>query len=120
MVIGLGFSDMLSLAQTIGIVGTMVLTLYFSKKQIQSLSIDQQTRVLNDLDEKFHNISRQKQSWFFHELSWYWRGLDATGYDGQGCNQFTGCVQECRFFTEYGRIEDEEVIELSLIGRRTL
>jgi hypothetical protein len=34
----LGFSDMLS------IVGTMVLTLFFSKKQIQSLSIDQQTR----------------------------------------------------------------------------
>ena len=73
--------------------------------------MDQQTRVLNDLDEKLYNISRQKQSWFFHELSWYWRGLDATGYDGQGCNQFTGCVQECRFFTEYGRIEDEEVIE---------
>jgi hypothetical protein len=44
---------MLSLAQTIGIVGTMILTLYFSKKQIQSLAIDQQTRVLNDLDEKF-------------------------------------------------------------------
>jgi hypothetical protein len=76
--------------------------------------VDQQTRVLNDLDEKLYNISRQKQSWFFHELSWYWRGLDATGYDGQGCNQFTGCVQECRFFRffpEYGRIEDEEVIE---------
>jgi hypothetical protein len=48
---------MLSLAQTIGIVGTMVLTLYFSKRQIQSLSIDQQTRVLNDLDEKFHNMA---------------------------------------------------------------
>ncbi len=30
---------MLSLAQTIGIVGTMVLTLYFSKRQIQSLKI---------------------------------------------------------------------------------
>ena len=48
---------MLSIAQTIGIVETMVLTLYFSKRQIQSLSIDQQTRVLNDLDEKFHNMA---------------------------------------------------------------
>jgi hypothetical protein len=47
----LGFGDVLSLAQTIGIIGTMVLTLYFSKRQIQSMSIDQQTRVLNDLDE---------------------------------------------------------------------
>lgn len=53
----IGFSEMLNLAQTIGIVGTMVLTLYFSKKQIQSLSVDQQTRVLNDLDEKFHNMA---------------------------------------------------------------
>ena len=50
----LGFGEVLSLAQTIGIVGTMVLTLYFSKRQIQSLSIHQQSRVLNDLDEKIH------------------------------------------------------------------
>jgi hypothetical protein len=35
----------------------MVLTLYFSKRQIQSLSIDQQTRVLNDLNEKYHNMA---------------------------------------------------------------
>ena len=53
----MGFSDMLSIAQTIGLVGTMVLTLIFSKKQIQSLSIDQQTRVLNDLDEKVRKMA---------------------------------------------------------------
>jgi len=49
----IGFSDMLSIAQTIGIVGTMVLTLFFSKRQLQSLSIDTQTRGLNDLGEKY-------------------------------------------------------------------
>ncbi len=48
---------MLSLAQTFGIVGTLILTLYFSKRQIQSLSIDQQSRVLNDLDEKIHKTT---------------------------------------------------------------
>src|ERR687887_1102317 len=53
----IGFSDMLSIAQTIGLVGTMVLTLIFSKRQIQSLSIDQQTRVLNDLDEKVRKMA---------------------------------------------------------------
>ena len=52
----IGFTDALSLAQTIGIVGTMILTLYFSKKQIQSLSIDTQTRGLNDLGEKYLKI----------------------------------------------------------------
>jgi hypothetical protein len=53
----IGFSDMSSIAQTIGIVETMVLTLFFSKKQMQSLSTDQQTRVLNDLDEKIRKMA---------------------------------------------------------------
>ena len=53
----IGLSDTLSLAQSIGIVGTMVLTLFFSKRQIRALSSDQETRVLNDLDEKFHNMA---------------------------------------------------------------
>jgi hypothetical protein len=47
---------MLSVAQRVGIVGTTVLTLYFSKKQIQSLSIDTQARGLDDLGEKFLKI----------------------------------------------------------------
>jgi hypothetical protein len=35
---------------------------------------------------------REKAHWYWHESSWYWRGLDATRYDGQECNQFTGCI----------------------------
>ena len=53
----IGLSDTLSLAQSIGIVGTMILTLFFSKRQIRALSSDQETRVLNDLDEKFHSMA---------------------------------------------------------------
>jgi hypothetical protein len=49
----------------------------------------------------------RKKPWF-HEGSWDMRGVN--GYDGKGCNQFTGCVPECRFYPEHGRIEDEEVI----------
>jgi hypothetical protein len=52
----LGFSDMLSVAQTVGIVGTMVLTLYFLKRQIQSLPVDVESIVLNDLEEKSHRM----------------------------------------------------------------
>jgi hypothetical protein len=26
-----------------------------------------------------------------------------------GCNQFTGCVPECRFYPDTGRIEDEVI-----------
>lgn len=52
-----GFSEMLSIGQTIGIIGTMVLALYFSKRQIQNMSIDQQSTVLNDLDEKVRKMA---------------------------------------------------------------
>jgi hypothetical protein len=57
MVISLGFSDVLSLAQTIAIIATLLITLYFSRKQIRSMSLDVETRVLNDLDEKRYRIS---------------------------------------------------------------
>jgi hypothetical protein len=53
----------------------------------------------------------KKKNWFFHESSWCSRGLDATGYDGQGCNQFTGCISDCKFYLPDGRIEDDEVIQ---------
>src|SRR5207249_3343894 len=73
----IGLSDTLSLAQSIGIVGTMVLTLYFSKRQIQALSSDQETRVLNDLDEKFHNMAMLAM-----EDPSILRVLDTVGYVG--------------------------------------
>ena len=44
------------MAQTIGIVGTMIMTLYFSRRQIQSLSLDVETKVLNDLGKKIHRM----------------------------------------------------------------
>jgi hypothetical protein len=34
-----------------------------------------------------------------------------TDYDGQGCND-TGCIPECRFFAETGRIDDSEITKL--------
>ena len=55
----------------------------------------------------------KKEAWYFHESSWYMRqGRDGieSGYDGYGCNNGK-CVPECRYYPEYGRIEDEEVIQ---------
>ena len=51
-----GFSDLLSVVQTIAIISALLVTLYFSRRQIQALAMDLETRVLNDLDEKFHRI----------------------------------------------------------------
>ena len=33
-------------------------------------------------------------------------GLNA--YDGQGCNGFTGCVPECKFYAQEGKLTEEE------------
>jgi hypothetical protein len=45
--------------------------------------------------------------------SWYMRqGRDGieNGYDGSGCNNGK-CMPECRYYANFGRIEDEEVIQ---------
>ncbi|MGC2034402.1 MAG: hypothetical protein WA761_03020 [Thermoplasmata archaeon] len=53
----LGFSDWLTLAQTAGIIGSLILTLYFAKRQVRAMTVDVGSRVLNDLDEKRYRIS---------------------------------------------------------------
>jgi hypothetical protein len=50
----------------------------------------------------------KKKTWYFHTSSWYMRKPD--GYDGKGCNQFTGCIPECRYYPKDGRIDDKEVL----------
>lgn len=47
-----------------------------------------------------------KEHWYFHGSSWSMRGLNA--YDGQGCNQFTGCVEECKFYEKEGKLTHDE------------
>ena len=54
--VNIGYLDILQIAQTIGIVGTLLITLYFSNRQISGLSVDLETKVLSDLDEKVHRL----------------------------------------------------------------
>jgi len=44
------------IGEAMGIIATLFVILYFSRKQMQSLSVDIQTKVLNDLDEKVHKM----------------------------------------------------------------
>jgi hypothetical protein len=53
-----GIAEYFSIGEALGIIGTMFIVLYFSRKQMQSLSIDIETKVLNDLDEKMHGLTR--------------------------------------------------------------
>jgi hypothetical protein len=49
----LSLAEYFGMAEALGIIGTMFVVLYFSRKQMQSLSVDIQTKVLNDLGEKY-------------------------------------------------------------------
>jgi hypothetical protein len=53
----LGLAEYFSMAEALGIIATLFVILYFSRKQMQSLSVDIQTKVLNDLDEKVRKMA---------------------------------------------------------------
>ncbi|HMH11433.1 MAG TPA: hypothetical protein VK553_12020 [Candidatus Nitrosopolaris rasttigaisensis] len=56
MVLDIGVTDVLSIAQTVGIVGTLLIALFLSRREVRELSIDIETKVLSDLDEKVHRL----------------------------------------------------------------
>ena len=47
---------MLSIAQTVGIIGTLLIALFLSRREVRDLSTDIETNVLSDLDEKMHRL----------------------------------------------------------------
>lgn len=53
-----GIAEYFSIGEALGIIGTMFIVLYFSRKQMQSLSVDIETKVLNDLDERIHGLTQ--------------------------------------------------------------
>ena len=56
--IGVGIAEYFGMGEALGIIGTLFVVLYFSRKQMQSLSVDIETKVLNDLDEKMHELTQ--------------------------------------------------------------
>ena len=53
-----GIAEYFSIGEALGIIGTMFIALYFSRKQMQALTVDIETKGLNDLDEKMHGLTR--------------------------------------------------------------
>ena len=50
MIEGVGIAEYFGMGEALGIIGTLFVVLYFSRKQMQSLSVNIETKVLNDLD----------------------------------------------------------------------
>jgi hypothetical protein len=53
----IGLAEYFSMAEAIAIIATLFVILYFSRKQMQSLSIDLETKILNDLDDKINGLT---------------------------------------------------------------
>lgn len=54
----IGLAEYFSMGEAIGIIAILFVILYFSRKQMQALSVDIETKVLNDLDERMHEFTR--------------------------------------------------------------
>lgn len=53
----LSVSEIISLAEAVGIIATLFVIFYFSRKGVKSVMVDIETKVLNDLDEKMHGMA---------------------------------------------------------------
>ncbi|HXT83861.1 MAG TPA: hypothetical protein VN704_05950 [Verrucomicrobiae bacterium] len=53
-----GIAEYFSMAEDIGIIATLFVTLYFSRKQMQELSMDIKTKIINDLDERIRGLTQ--------------------------------------------------------------
>src|SRR5690242_2688855 len=50
--------DYFVMGEAVGIVATLLVSFYFSRKQMQKLSVDIETKVLSDLDEKMIGVTQ--------------------------------------------------------------
>ena len=53
----IGIVEIIGLGAPLGIIGTMLIVLYFSRKQGQGFTLDIESKVLNDLDEKVRKMA---------------------------------------------------------------
>ncbi|MGE5863397.1 MAG: hypothetical protein ACM31H_06455 [Nitrososphaerales archaeon] len=71
------------------------------------LSISEDNQVLKKVSPEAR-YQEYKSQWYFHKSSWYRRNNGQGSYDGIGCNQFTGCIPECKFYNSFGMLNEHE------------
>lgn len=57
MIEEISIEGLFGIGEAIGIIATLFVILYFSRKQMQSLSVDLETKILNDLDDKYVGLT---------------------------------------------------------------
>ena len=54
----LGMVEFFEIGEAVGIVATLFVMFYISRKQMQKISVDIETKVPSDLDEKINDLTR--------------------------------------------------------------
>jgi hypothetical protein len=57
IMVEIGIVEIIGMAGAVGIVASMFIVLYFSRKQAQGFKLDIETKVINDLDEKVRKMA---------------------------------------------------------------
>ncbi|MGH9996528.1 MAG: hypothetical protein ACRD7F_00800 [Nitrososphaeraceae archaeon] len=58
IMIEIGIAEYFSMGGALGIISSMFVVLYFSRKQMKILSADIETKILNDMDERMREITQ--------------------------------------------------------------
>ena len=57
IMVEIGIVEIITMGGALGIIGTMFIGLYFSRKQAQGFTVDIESKILNDLDEKVRKMA---------------------------------------------------------------
>src|SRR5215203_3470565 len=66
----IGIAEYFSMGGALGIIGSLFVVLYFSRKQMQTLSADIETKILNDMDERMREITQIAANYSSPEVSY--------------------------------------------------
>ncbi len=58
IIIQVGIAEYFSMGGALGIIGSMFVVQYFSRKQMKTLFEDIETKILNDMDERMREITQ--------------------------------------------------------------
>ena len=131
----LGLVDYFIMGEAIGIVATLLVSFYYSRKQMQKLSTDIETKVLSDLDDKSNELTRlaiekpqlmkifsndvdsdltEEFAFTYHVLYTFAHAYHMYQRKGVSDNEWTGWLRRMRSCFEQGKIREywEGVLEL--------
>jgi hypothetical protein len=122
----LGLVDYFVMGEAVGIVATFVAAFYYSRKQMQKLSVDIETKVLSDLDEKITDLTRltiekpqlmtivsnvdsyqtEEMAFTYHLLQTFAHAYHMYQRKVVNDNEWTGWLRRMRSYFEQGKLRE--------------